>query len=205
MASSDIIRDLQARIDEMMLGTAASPYSDAAACDAAADDELGFGYATSSRAASDGRRKDVSSNSQGAKQDALGKIVALLNASDKSEHVLRERLAQVGYTSSEIEEGLERAKQYGFVDDRRFAEVLIRSRASQGRGLDGIQRELRQNGIEPDDLDQGYFAVVGDDQEQIERAVEFLNRKPPTAKNKRQAAFRKLVQRGYSTSIASTA
>ena len=77
--------------------------------------------------------------------DALKKIIALVNASDKSERAIRDRLVREGFSEPAIEGAVGQAKQYGFIDDRRFAEVLVRSRISQGRGSAGIIRELAEN------------------------------------------------------------
>ena len=138
-------------------------------------------------------------------QSAFSKIVALLNASDKSELVLRNRLSQCGFTNEAIDESILKAKNLGFVDDSRFAQVLIRSRIAQGKGCAGIERELLSHGIEPCDID-GWPEDFGiSDGSEVERALELLNRKPPRSSNVRDGAFRKLVQKGYSSSVASSA
>ena len=64
--------------------------------------------------------------------DALKKIIALVNASDKSERTIRDRLAREGFSQPEIESAVDQARQYGFIDDKRFAEVLVRSRTGEG-------------------------------------------------------------------------
>ena len=49
---------------------------------------------------------------------------------------------------------------------------------------------------------EGFFQ---DEEPEVERALELLRRKPPRAKNVRDAAFRRLVMKGYSHDIAATA
>ncbi|MBQ9000998.1 MAG: regulatory protein RecX, partial [Eggerthellaceae bacterium] len=146
------------------------------------------------------KQKDMSSP-----DDAFGKIVALANASDKSERAIRERLEHAGFEAPAIDEAVERAKSYGFIDDLRYAAVLIRSRLSQGKGIPGIERELRQQGIDildvpgwPDDFD-------ADREAEFDRALAFLESRPPRSKNPRESAYRKLVAKGYSSSVASSA
>ena len=136
---------------------------------------------------------------------AFKKIVDLVNASDKSELQIRSRLSDKGFDEISIDEAVNRAKNYGFIDDGRYASVLIRSRISQGKGIAGIERELRSHNIEPIDVEGWPDEYFTSDEDELERALSYLDRKPPRSKNLRDGAFRKLVQKGYSTSIASSA
>ena len=138
-------------------------------------------------------------------EKAFKKVVAILNAGDKSEKALRKRLRDTGFSDDEIEQAITRALDYGFIDDMRFADVLVRSRISQGKGCAGIERELRENDIDPAMVPGWPFEFGIDDDSETSRALDLLRRKPPRAKNLRDAAFRKLVQKGFSVSIASTA
>lgn len=138
-------------------------------------------------------------------EDAFKKILALVNASDKSERMIRDRLARLDFTESAAESAIVRAKECGFIDDIRYGEVLVRSRISQGKGSAGIERELYENGIDPHDI-PGYPEEFGIDPDlEFDRALSLLERKPPQAKNAREAAYRKLVQKGFPSSVASSA
>ena len=137
--------------------------------------------------------------------DAFSKIVALVNASDKSEKTIRDRLARSGFSEAAIDESVERAKSYGFIDDLRFAEVLIRSRLNQGKGLRGIERELSLHSIDIEQVPGWPREFVADEDSELQRALAFLNRKPPHSKNLREGAYRKLVSKGFSSSVASAA
>ena len=137
--------------------------------------------------------------------DAFKKVLALLNASDKSERMIRERLHQLDFGESAIESAVARAKECGFLDDVRYGEVLVRSRVAQGKGSAGIERELFENDIDPNEI-PGYPEEFGiDPTSEFERALALLKRKPPHAKNARDAAYRKLVQKGFPVSVASSA
>lgn len=152
--------------------------------------------------------KNAPNGSENASNDAsqaLKKIVDLVNVSDRSELSVRERLSQCGFEEAAIEEAVSRAKDYGFIDDKRFAEVLIRSRIAQCKGSAGIERELAKNGIDPSSIEGWPYAYEVDDEVELDRALSFLDRKPPKSKNLRESAFRKLVQRGFPISVASTA
>ena len=136
---------------------------------------------------------------------AFKKIVAILNAGDKSERMLRSRLSRDGFKESTIEDAIERARVYRLIDDTRYADVLIRSRIAQGRGMKGIERELAENGIDVAEVPGWPFEYGLDDEGEIDRALELLSRKPPRAKNARDAAYRKLMQKGFGSAIASSA
>ena len=60
--------------------------------------------------------------------------------------------------------------------------------------LDVYKRQLAEGG-------QG----DGDDAGELARALAVLDRRPPRAKNLRDAAYRRLVQKGYGSSVASSA
>ena len=137
--------------------------------------------------------------------DALKKIVALVNVSDRSEKAIRERLTQTGFTPDAIEEAVTQAKTYGMIDDMRYASVLIRSRIAQGKGLSGIARELDGHNIDIDLVPGWPEEFDIDESTEIERAVALLEKRPPRSKNLREGAYRKLVSKGFSSSVASMA
>ena len=147
-----------------------------------------------------------SSSKQGrSSNDAFKKIIALVNVSDRSERAIRERLAKEGFPENEIDEAVECAKSYGFVDDARFGEVLVRSRIAQGKGSLGILRELSEHNIEAAEVPGWPYDYPLSHEEELERALGLLERKPPHTKNARDGAYRRLMQKGYPSSIASSA
>ena len=136
---------------------------------------------------------------------AFSKIVAILNVGDKSEWAIRDRLSREGYATESIDEAVERAKSYGYIDDARFAGVLIRSRIAQGKGVCGIERELRNQDIDIESVPGWPHEFGVNDDSELDRACSLLEAKPPRSKNPREGAYRKLVGKGYSSSIASSA
>ena len=112
-----------------------------------------------------------------------------------------------------------------------MAPCLFVRASAQGCGRKGIEDELDRAGIAASDIPgwpEEFFSVddfdpfrvnanaedgvvgcsfgseSGDEQE-IERALALLRRKPPRSKNIQASAYRKLVTKGYSTSVASAA
>lgn len=145
--------------------------------------------------------RGVSPDEEGAR--ALKKIVALVNVSERSESGVRERLARDGFSQQAIDEAVARALDYGYIDDMRYASTLIRSRLSQGKGAAGIRRELAQHDIDIDDVPGWPFEFEVEEQDEESRALAYLESHPPRSKNKRDGAYRKLAQRGFSSSVAS--
>lgn len=131
------------------------------------------------------------------------KIQRLANVRERSTKGLRDRLTREGFDSDAIEHALERACSFSIVNDMRYAEVLVRSRLSAGKGRRGIEAELRALDIDPDTVEGWHEEPT--DKSEVNRAIAVLTKKPPTAKNKRDAAYRRLVSKGYSSSVAQTA
>lgn len=135
---------------------------------------------------------------------AFRKIERLCLVREQASAQLRQRLVREGFESEDAEAAIERALACGLVDDGRFADVLVRSRLSQGRGRRGIAAELEGLGIDAGSVD-ALAADDGDDAGEVDRALALLDRRPPRAKNRRDAAYRKLAQKGFGASVASTA
>lgn len=133
---------------------------------------------------------------------AFKRIVRLASRSEQASAKLRERLLREGYSEESTDAAIERALACGLVDDARYADVLVRSRISQGRGRQGIALELEKLGIDFPGIDD-IFEECG--QTEVERAMALLDRRPPQAKNVRAAAYRRLVQKGYGSQVASSA
>lgn len=191
MANSEVVQELQAQIDGIMSkGNGASFKQEGGPV------HLGK-YRHRSEDADADRLSDPNA--------ALKKIVALVNASDKSELAIRQRLNKEGFHEVAIEQSVEDAKRYGFIDDNRYAQVLIRSRISQCKGSAGIIRELSENGIDALDVPGWPYDFDITHEDEVNRALDLLQRKPPHSKNKREGAYRRLMQKGYPSSVASTA
>ncbi|WP_302389797.1 regulatory protein RecX [Eggerthella sinensis] len=135
---------------------------------------------------------------------AFRKIERLCLVREQASEQLRQRLARDGFEPDAVETAVARALACGLVDDSRFADVLVRSRLAQGRGRRGIAAELEALGIDADGV-EALAAGDGDDAGEVDRALALLDRKPPRAKNRRDAAYRRLAGKGFSASVSSTA
>lgn len=135
---------------------------------------------------------------------AFQKIVRLVNHAEQSSKLLSKRLVRDGFDEAVAEAAIERACRCGMIDDLRYAEMLVHSRINQNKGLASIKRELEDLGVDPDAVEAlCEYEETHDAQDEAERALLVLQRRPPRAKNIRESAYRKLVQKGFSSSIAS--
>ncbi len=135
---------------------------------------------------------------------ACQKILRSVSAREQSSQRMRDKLKRDNFSSDVIDEAIERACRCHVIDDRRYSDMLIRSTLSQGKGLVFVIEEIEALGVDVYDLDSyKEFLEQGEGFDE-QRALDFLKSHPPRSKNIRESAYRKLVNKGYSTSVAST-
>ena len=103
---------------------------------------------------------------------------------EQSSSALRSRLVREGFPEGAACAAVERAVACGLVDDRRYADVLVRSRLAQGRGRRGHRgrarrRRHRRRRGGPARRRSGGSVGRRRRQDEIERALELLERRPP--------------------------
>ena len=138
-------------------------------------------------------------------QAAFERIVRLVSHRDRSSEELRRRLVDSGFSTEAAQEALRRAKACGLIDDARFAEAFIRTALARGKGIAGIERSLADFGVETSAVEGWPDEFVSEEESELERALSVLKRTPPRSKNLREGAYRKLVSKGFSSSIAQSA
>lgn len=140
---------------------------------------------------------------------AFQRVLRMLNASEQSSAKVRRKLERAGYGDATIEGAISRAQEHGILDDARYAEVLVRSAISQNKGFRPVRAELAELGIALEDVEafREHMQRQGEDPASTElmRARALLDAHPPRAKNLRDAAFRKLMAKGYDVDVATEA
>jgi regulatory protein len=138
---------------------------------------------------------------------ALDAGLRLLGRRAHSRAELKRKLGRRGYSAEQTETALARLAELGYLDDRSFAEGLVRHRAAS-RGPRALSAELAQRGV---DRAQADAAVAGFDPEaQLAAATRlaerlYAKRQPATYRETLDAVGSKLLRRGFSSSIVRTA
>ncbi|NRD74870.1 regulatory protein RecX [Shewanella sp. VB17] len=78
--------------------------------------------------------------------------VAQLARRDYSRHEVQCKLKLKGFESVEIEKALDRCESSGFLDDKRYAELLIRSHVNKGHGPTRIRQVMAQKGLDKNEI-----------------------------------------------------
>lgn len=136
---------------------------------------------------------------------AFDRIVASASACEQSTQRMRTKLEASGFPDASIEGALGKAVDLGVLDDRRYAEMLVRSTVGAGKGLRFVQKEIEGLGLDMHELEayQEYAAL--DQSDKVRTALEYLKRHPPRSKDVYGSCQRKLISRGFDFDIAGEA
>ena len=141
--------------------------------------------------------------------EALRVIVRACGYKERSSAEIRARLMDKGFDLCTAQEALSKAVSYGYINDQRFKESLIRTRINQGKGLYGIKKELELHDCKLQEGDCELVELLGSSevstQLELERAISLLQRKPSKSKNPLNASYAMLIRNGYSFDIAKRA
>ena len=95
--------------------------------------------------------------------DPFAAAVRLLSRRDRSSAELTEKLQQFGFPAADIEAALDRCRDYGYLDDARYARERARSLLRSGRGVGPkVLFDLRQRGIDETTAEQALEAAAGE-------------------------------------------
>jgi regulatory protein len=132
---------------------------------------------------------------------ARAKTELLIKVRDRSTKELADRLRQAGFPEQIARAEVARAVRAGLVDDERFCRLYVSGKAHLGWGRNRITREIRRYGI---DLSQkeGYPEAFFSEEDELERARLCLRSFHTRSKNPQAACLRRLVNKGFSLSIA---
>ncbi len=129
------------------------------------------------------------------------RLTSMVDRRDYSSKEAADRLLRAGYPKDVVDDVCARAREGRLLDDARFAEAFIRSKAYAGWGQRRIEQELSRRGVDatsvagwPDDFFEG--------ESEFDRAWELVSRRSVPAKNPYEKTVRYLVGRGYSYDVA---
>lgn len=92
--------------------------------------------------------------------DPFAAALRVLTRSDRSEAELRAKLKQFGFALPAIDSAVEKCRQYGYLDDQRYARERARALARRGSGVGHkIRLDLRRRGLSDDHIEQALELV----------------------------------------------
>ena len=107
---------------------------------------------------------------------AFAKMMQILNRTSCSEHTLRLKMRRYEFEAEQVERALEQVKEFGFVDDYKYAaEFAEREVCGKARSKRIARMKLLQKGIPEDIVDQALESI--DPADEQARAREFLAQK----------------------------
>ncbi|WP_412085088.1 regulatory protein RecX [Shewanella decolorationis] len=84
--------------------------------------------------------------------------VALLARRDYSRQEIRSKLLEKGFEVVDIEPVLDDCEASGFINDKRYAELLVRSHITRGHGPIRIRQAIAQKGLSKDCIEAALSA-----------------------------------------------
>lgn len=109
--------------------------------------------------------------------DAFNAALRLLKTRERSEKELASRLQRKGFEADQISSAIDRCRDYGYVDDARFARCKARQLLSSGRAVGGrLRRELQLAGV-GEELAEQTLAELKEDFNEETLLAELLERR----------------------------
>ena len=143
-------------------------------------------------------RKDVS---------AWEQTLRWLDVKWYSEKKLREKLNKLQYPASDIEDVLNKCREYNLVNDEALAGEFARSQSSRGRGSRRIAMELYRHGLTGEAAEKALAAIAPDEENACQTALSSKLaswKNEPDWRKKREKAFRFLANRGFPLDVIYT-
>lgn len=136
------------------------------------------------------------------------RILYLITGYDRSEQNIRQKISMAGYRGSFVDDAIDSLKEYGYIDDLRFARYYAESmRDTKGRSAFAISRSLYEKGISRDVIDTVMGELDIDEDAQI---LKVLSSKGYNEENirqiddkERQKLISSLMRKGFSYDLIS--
>lgn len=136
--------------------------------------------------------------------EAMDKINALVNVRERTRKEICDRLRRAGFSEAEVQDAVASAVRVGLISEERYAFAFVRGKAHLGWGRNKIAQRLHQDGI-PDEIIDACMEEFSDDDDELERALRELAKRPCRAADPYSSLMRRLVSKGYSYEVAQRA
>lgn len=104
------------------------------------------------------------------KSTALDKAMTHLSATRKTEKQIRDFLAKKGYLTAVADYVVEKLKDYGFLDDKEYAERYVEATAKK-KGVRLLRAEMRGKGLSEEDVDAALESVDEETQKDAAKVI----------------------------------
>ena len=127
---------------------------------------------------------------------AKERALAMLDRRDYSRAELLKKLVEKGENETEAAAAVERLAELGFVDDARYAPIIVRHYAAKGYGPQRVRQELQRRGIPKDLWDEAMEQMPRQD-DTVDRLLrsKLKSETPDRAELKKAQDF--LLRKGY--------
>lgn len=138
-------------------------------------------------------------------EHALGLAFRYLNRRDRTVNEVARHLATHDVESSVASRALETLCEQGYLDDARFARLLVADkRELEQWGNERLRQTLRHRGIDRGLID-GALAEEPPGESELERALALLRgrfQSPPRGRRERERALGVMIRRGFDSELA---
>ncbi len=136
------------------------------------------------------------------------RILYLISDYDRSEQNIRQKISMAGYRGSFVDDAIDSLKEYGYIDDLRFARYYAESmRDTKGRSAFAISRSLYEKGISRDVIDTVMGELDIDEDAQILKALSSKGYNEENIRQiddkERQKLISSLMRKGFSYDLIS--
>lgn len=136
------------------------------------------------------------------------RILYLITDYDRSEQNIRQKISMAGYRGSFMDDAIDSLKEYGYIDDLRFARYYAESmRDTKGRSAFAISRSLYEKGISRDVIDTVMGELDIDEDAQILKALSSKGYNEENIRQiddkERQKLISSLMRKGFSYDLIS--
>lgn len=136
------------------------------------------------------------------------RILYLISDYDRSEQNIRRKISMAGYRGSFVDDAIDSLKEYGYIDDLRFARYYAESmRDTKGRSAFAISRSLYEKGISRDVIDTVMGELDIDEDAQILKALSSKGYNEENIRQiddkERQKLISSLMRKGFSYDLIS--
>lgn len=127
---------------------------------------------------------------------ARERALKMLDKRDYSRQELLNKLIEKGEDEDEAAQAVERLAELGFVDDARYAPIVVRHYAAKGYGAKRVRAELQRRGIPKELWDEALEQMPGQE-DTIDRLLrnKLRSAEPDRAELKRATDY--LARKGY--------